>query len=160
MFSVADEKVWTPTVGLGCRSGGYLIFVVLALSSFAAELLLWWLLHDGTGSLCWRRESAFLDSITRWQSSLERRLSYDHSNTSRLVGAVKDGLSKMINWGSSLTLRDCMEVFVLRVFEIGNFCWLIYIVTAQTFGFYQNCNCLASTWGGRGVRDCYHCHCS
>ncbi|MCJ1428298.1 hypothetical protein MMC29_006207 [Sticta canariensis] len=141
---------WTPTVGLGCRSGGYLIFVVVALGTFALELLVWPLMHDGTGLSHRRGQFASEDPITLWGSSLERRLSYDGRNRSRFVGAVRDGLSKMLFWGSRLTLRDCMEVFLLRPFEIGNFLWLIYIVMAQTFGFYQNCDCMASTWGAHG----------
>ncbi|KAF2012795.1 hypothetical protein BU24DRAFT_395962 [Aaosphaeria arxii CBS 175.79] len=32
----------TPTVGLGCRTGGYLIYVVIALALHLAELLVWW----------------------------------------------------------------------------------------------------------------------
>lgn len=149
---------WTPTVGLGCRSGGYLIYVVIALGTFAVELLVWYLMHDGTASPPWRRDSVS-DLVTRWGSSLERRLSRDDGNSSRLFRAAKDGLSKMLHWWSSLTLRDFMEVFVLRPFETGNFIWLIYIVIAQTFGFYQNCDCMASTWGGQGVRECSQYHC-
>jgi hypothetical protein len=33
----------TPTVGLGCRTGGYLIFLVVALVLTLAEILVWWL---------------------------------------------------------------------------------------------------------------------
>lgn len=116
-------------------------------------------MHDGTASPPWRRDSVSEDLITRCGSSLERRLSRDDGNISRLFGAAKDGLSKMLRWWSSLTSRGFMEVFVLRPFEIGNFIWLIYIVIAQTFGIYQNCDCMASTWGGHGVRECSKSHC-
>jgi hypothetical protein len=33
----------TPTVGLGCRTGGYLIFFVVALVLLLAEIFVWWL---------------------------------------------------------------------------------------------------------------------
>jgi hypothetical protein len=33
----------TPTVGLGCRTGGYLIFFVIALVLLLAEIVVWWL---------------------------------------------------------------------------------------------------------------------
>lgn len=33
----------TPTVGLGCRTGGYMIFIVVALVLLIAEILTWWL---------------------------------------------------------------------------------------------------------------------
>lgn len=32
----------TPTVGLGCRTGGYLIFFVVAFALLLAEILVWW----------------------------------------------------------------------------------------------------------------------
>ncbi|KAF2738610.1 hypothetical protein EJ04DRAFT_41324 [Polyplosphaeria fusca] len=34
---------FTPTVGLGCRTGGYLIFFVIALTLLISEILIWWL---------------------------------------------------------------------------------------------------------------------
>jgi hypothetical protein len=34
---------FTPTVGLGCRTGGYLIFVVIAFTLLISELLIWYL---------------------------------------------------------------------------------------------------------------------
>ena len=34
---------FTPTVGLGCRSGGYMIFVVIALGLLAIEMISWWI---------------------------------------------------------------------------------------------------------------------
>ena len=145
-------------MGLGCRSGGYLIFIVVALGTFALELLVWPLMRDGTVLPHFRRQFASEDLITFWGSSLKRRLSPDGRNRSRFVGAVRDGLSKTLIWWSRLTLRDCMEVFLLRPFEIGNFLWLVYIVMAQTFGFYQNCDCMASIWGRHGVRNCSQCY--
>jgi hypothetical protein len=33
----------TPTVGLGCRTGGYLIFFVIALVLLITEIFVWWL---------------------------------------------------------------------------------------------------------------------
>lgn len=51
-----------------------------------------------------------------------------------------------------MTFRDCMEILFLRPCEIVNTCWLVYIVAAQTFGSYNNCDCQASIWGGHGVR--------
>ena len=35
---------WTPTVGVGCHTGGYLVFVVLSALLFIYEISLWWLL--------------------------------------------------------------------------------------------------------------------
>ncbi|KAF2093584.1 hypothetical protein NA57DRAFT_47952, partial [Rhizodiscina lignyota] len=37
---------FTPTVGLGCRSGGYLIFAIIAFFVLIGELLIWWLTDE------------------------------------------------------------------------------------------------------------------
>ena len=38
----------TPTVGLGCRSGGYMIYMVLAGALLLAELVVWWATSRGS----------------------------------------------------------------------------------------------------------------
>ena len=37
---------FTPTVGLGCRSGGYTIFFIIACAEATFEALTWWLLAE------------------------------------------------------------------------------------------------------------------
>ncbi|PWW77962.1 hypothetical protein C7212DRAFT_342381 [Tuber magnatum] len=83
---------FTPTVGLGCRSGGYTIFGINAFGCLLMEMSAWVFLHPGKG----RR-------VAQW---------------------------------------------VLRLCEFGNFCWLVYIIMAQTFGIYSSCRCMSSMWGG------------
>lgn len=39
---------FTPTIGLGCRSGGYMIFFILALAVFSVESILWWAMSSET----------------------------------------------------------------------------------------------------------------
>ncbi|RPB14647.1 hypothetical protein P167DRAFT_466018, partial [Morchella conica CCBAS932] len=86
---------FTPTVGLGCRSGGYLIFFVITLAHFLAESAVWWIFPR--------------------PSKLRER----------------------IGWA-------------FTVMEMVNTAWLIYILSAQTFGLYQTCACWSSSWGIRG----------
>ncbi|PUU81424.1 hypothetical protein B9Z19DRAFT_971741, partial [Tuber borchii] len=88
---------YTPTVGLGCRSGGYMIFGLNAIGCLLMEIGAWAFLYPGIG----RR-------IAQW---------------------------------------------VLRICEFTNFCWLVYIIFAQTFGIYNNCRCKSSVWGGAGYVD-------
>ncbi|PWW74731.1 hypothetical protein C7212DRAFT_358977 [Tuber magnatum] len=85
---------YTPTVGLGCRSGGYMIFGLGAFGCLIMETAAWAFLNPGIG----RR-------IAQW---------------------------------------------VLRLCEFANFCWLVYIIFAQTFGIYNSCRCKSSMWGGAG----------
>ncbi|KAL1612211.1 hypothetical protein SLS60_000435 [Paraconiothyrium brasiliense] len=42
------------------------------------------------------------------------------------------------------------EWFFFRPVESFNTVWLVYIVVAQTWGFYKTCDCVTSTWGGGG----------
>ncbi|MCJ1470892.1 hypothetical protein MMC07_009540 [Pseudocyphellaria aurata] len=125
---------FTPTVGLGCRSGGYLIFVVIALGVFVAELLICSFISESP------RESTLTYPMAHLGSIFEHRLIRKSTIGSRVAGTAKDRLGSNLHWWSSLTLRDCMEIFILRPFEVGNLLWLTHIVLAQTFGFYQNCN--------------------
>lgn len=136
---------YTPTVGLGCRSGGYLIFIVLALGIFSVELLVWWLTPDGS-SLRYGQE----DAIIRWGSNVGRRLSRADSNGWMAKGRSR--AQRLLHAWTSMTFRDRIEVLFLRPCEIVNIGWLVYIVAAQTFGSYQDCDCQASMWGGHGVR--------
>ncbi|CUS13977.1 unnamed protein product, partial [Tuber aestivum] len=85
---------FTPTVGMGCRSGGYMIFGLNALGCLLMEMAAWVFLHSATK----RR-------VAQW---------------------------------------------FLRLWEFINFCLLVCIIIAQTFGIYNNCHCKSSLWGGAG----------
>lgn len=143
---------YTPTVGLGCRSGGYLIFIVIALGIFSAELLVWWFIPDGTTSPRWIRKHMPGDFVS-YCARTERRLSRADSNSWGLILLTRLRVRKILRWLDALTFRDRLEIFVLNPSEAVNSIWLIYIVIAQTFGIYQNCDCVTSTWGHRGVRN-------
>ncbi|KAH0537566.1 hypothetical protein FGG08_005665 [Glutinoglossum americanum] len=96
VFGAFILNYFTPPVGLGCRSGGYLIFCVWVTGIFVAELVVWW-----------------------WTSNSE---------------------------GDEFAARETWERWFFVPAEILSVCWLLYIITAQTVGLYQNCWC--STWGG------------
>ena len=130
----------TPTVGLGCRSGGYLVFTVIALGTFVLEMLVWWLVPEGSTSDD--------DTLIRIATNVERRLSRTPSNTWTLLGRSR--VKKMLSWWQKKTVRDRIEVLLLRPLEVCNSIWLTYIVFAQTFGSYRNCDCMASIWGSIG----------
>lgn len=42
VFGAFILSYWTPTVGLGCRSGGYLIFVMVSFILLCVEMMIWW----------------------------------------------------------------------------------------------------------------------
>jgi hypothetical protein len=64
---------FTPTVGLGCRSGGYLIFFVVAFVLLLAEIVVWWF----TSPL--RKKDEFHENIQLWT----------HRNTDSTIGRQK-----------------------------------------------------------------------
>ncbi|KAL8928595.1 MAG: hypothetical protein Q9208_001829 [Pyrenodesmia sp. 3 TL-2023] len=55
VFGAFIISYFTPTVGLGCRSGGFMIFFILALSSFTLEMLIWWWIPEATKTPQWLR---------------------------------------------------------------------------------------------------------
>jgi hypothetical protein len=137
-------------VGLGCRSGGYLIFIVISLGVFLVELVVWWVTPDGSSLADWIRSSGQEDPITRWGSNFERRLSRADSN--QWNSRARFRVQELLYVWTNMSFRDRVELLFLRPCEIVNTAWLVYIVAAQTFGSYRTCDCQASMWGGHGVR--------
>jgi hypothetical protein len=140
---------WTPTVGLGCRSGGYMIFITIASASLFIEMLFWWQMPKGSGSSPeWLQRAAIGDPLIKVGSRIERRLSRSQRNTwqSSLGGKIQNWMRE---W-ESLQFRTKVEILVMKPLDIINMCWLIYIVNAQTFGWYRSCLCMSSVWGGGG----------
>lgn len=48
VFGAFIISYFTPTIGLGCRSGGYIIYFILALSVFLTESTIWWAVPSET----------------------------------------------------------------------------------------------------------------
>ena len=89
------------------------------------------------------------EAVIRWGSNFERRLF--RTQKTRLRSHVQKGLQAMMHSWTNMTFRDRIEFIFLRPCEVINSAWLVYIVLAQTFGSYRNCNCMASIWGLHGV---------
>ena len=131
---------FTPTVGLGCRSGGYLVYTVSSIGIFMIEGLCWLIVPEGS--------SSDDDPVTRLGNRLDRRLS--RSIERNWIVAARTSLRRLLWWWRSLTTRDRFDVLLLRPLEVANSVWLCYIVLAQTFGAYKTCNCQCSMWGSNG----------
>lgn len=116
---------YTPTVGFGCRSGGYTIFFMIAFGEAFFEGVVWWFIPEGVPS------SKRADLGPESKSSFFRFFQKCRAN-----------------W--KYDPRWIFEIVLLRPLEIANTAWLIYIIVAQTFGVYNNCFCQASTWAGGG----------
>jgi len=90
----------TPTVGLGCRTGGYLIFFIVALVLLVAEIAVWW----GTSPL--RKHELFnvhLEDYTRHLASHHHRprhtalpgLASSKSALSYVLGMIEVGVMQL-----------------------------------------------------------------
>ena len=140
---------WTPTVGLGCRSGGYLIFIIIAFSSLSIEMLVWWLTPIRSGATPgWLQRAAIGDPLLNVGSRIERKLSKSHSYTWQT--SLGEKIRSWMRGWQSLHFRCKVEILVLKPLDLVNTAWLIYIVNAQTFGLYRSCLCMSSVWGAGG----------
>ncbi|KAA6406449.1 MAG: hypothetical protein FRX48_09720 [Lasallia pustulata] len=91
----------TPTVGLSCRSGGYMIFVILAVVILIIELFVWWFLPEGvlpdlpTGD--WLRRLSTNTAMERIVTGVVRKLERLDSG-SRTLGARNRTRKPLNTW--------------------------------------------------------------
>ena len=131
---------YTPTVGLGCRSGGYAVYVIIAVGLLMIEIITWWLTH----------ERAIVPTIHKSQTS-DKSEENARSPPEQGVRRLRQAWTSLQDFRGKLDTREVIKTCIIRPGEIFNTGWLAYIIAAQTFGSYQTCECLASTWAGSGV---------
>jgi hypothetical protein len=131
---------FTPTIGFGCRSGGYIIFAIIDFTIALFEGLAWWLLRAALPDS--RRRS--YSTVSSLPLSAEKQR---HPVTVLLPAKLLYARLREMLYNDP---RHLLEICVLIPMEIINTCWLFYIVIAQTFGIYNTCYCQASTWAGKG----------
>jgi hypothetical protein len=163
---------FTPTVGLGCRSGGYTVFGVVSFGLLLVEMLCWWVFDASKPKLgeFKRRMTAKHPSTLRflpWYA--QKRHTFDNMS-SKLIntcrGCVQNQLSRVtsqpfadatdrklkafwLSWQEKSAPQRMDRLFFKPV-ECFNFIWLAYITLAQTTGAYNNCKCKSSIWAGGG----------
>ncbi|KAL8870316.1 MAG: hypothetical protein Q9174_003611 [Haloplaca sp. 1 TL-2023] len=149
---ISPQLVFTPTVGLGCRSGGYLVYFVLAFSNCVLEMSIWWMIPQGTDTGHWLRIHRVRSSLPQITTPLQRRLDRaDSDRWGKIISEAKYYAQQSLAWWDRKTLRDRIEILFLRPCDVVNSTWLAYIICAQTFGADQNCACKSSDWGPYGV---------
>jgi hypothetical protein len=142
---------WTPTVGLGCRSGGYVIFILPAFTSLSIEMLIYWLTTTQSGedeTLGCARRATMADPLVKVGSRNERKLPRSWSH--RWQVSMGEKIRNLLHAWEILQSQSKIEILVLKPLDVVNTAWLMYIVSAQTFGWYRKCSCFASTWAGGG----------
>lgn len=164
---------FTPTVGLGCRSGGYTVFGIVAFGLLIVEMICWWVFdaskprleavgrrltssgHPSTVKLlAWyaqkrhafdaQSSKAMLASRSFLQNQLVKLTSPEAANT-----ADRRLKATWMSWQDKTAPQRIDRLFFKPV-ECFNLVWLTYITLAQTTGAYNNCHCKSSTWGGGG----------
>lgn len=138
-----SQKDFTPSVGLGCRSSGYLIYLLIALFLLIAELSTWWLTHTTTHT-----PDDLLARVGKKLSEHHRSFQPDSSLEAEGQQPKAVRAHAVVAWFRSTTFRHVIKNWLLRPTEVINTGWLTYIIFAQTFGAYQTCDCIAKMWTG------------
>ncbi len=99
---------FTPTVGLGCRSGGYLVYICIAMGLLVIEISTWWLTHETTHTS---------DGLmARVGTRLERHL----SRSEKVVKPARRSkrMNALFHWFKTTSLREVVRHCVLRPLEV------------------------------------------
>jgi hypothetical protein len=121
----------TPTVGLGCRSGGYLIFGLIALGLFGLEGMIW----AATGMKGEGRPEEQHKELPKEEQT--------HTGGKQMPTGGKPKSTKRMQ-------KKPWVNRILQFLELVSTGWLTYIVMSQTIGAYQTCNCWSSNWSRMG----------
>ena len=129
---------FTPTVGLGCWSGGYTIYIVIATVIFAIELLLWWCRAIYPNVPRWIPHCMRSPPFESFMSDLfgHVRCTLDRQNSDRWVISARVRLRTLRKTWLALSFTDRLGV-ILRLLEIGNTFVLAYIIVAPSIGAYS-----------------------
>lgn len=169
---------FTPTVGLGCRSGGYTVFFTISLGLLIVEMAVWlWLspqqvewaivagarerFNSNATIITWtgnahRRWLVIKEPIMRfvdrmWTLATNHSRQTTPSDSWRAQPAATAGTATSLeSIAARRRSQRRWELFFFRPVETINTIWLVYIVLSQTFGWYKTCDCVTSTWGGGG----------
>ncbi|KAH7076864.1 hypothetical protein BKA63DRAFT_602596 [Paraphoma chrysanthemicola] len=118
---------FTPTVGIGCRGGGYLVFFSVAMALLIVELLVWISTPSTTSMPVWKEAANTLDAITsmrlKWLS-IRIAVSY----TSLLPWMDKSKTADRLQYYlSTLPKKRQWKVFFFRPLETFNITGTIVI---------------------------------
>jgi hypothetical protein len=161
---------FTPTVGVGCRSGGYMVFGSVSFGLLLVEMVLWWAFDSSKQEIreYTRRLTENHPRRQDWLTWYERQ----HLAFIRTRSAVFKACSSFV-WTQlrNLTPQEfalsveekfekyqsapvAVDHFFFKPVECFNIVWLTYITMSQTTGHYNNCRCKSSLWfGGGGYID-------
>lgn len=104
-----------------------MIYIIIASTSFAIELIVWWLTS--------------VDSVRSWTTrhfvgeplwrAFSLRISRQNSNRWPKYVSILEKL----RWFDEASVRDKVEILVLRPFDVVSSTWLAYIVYVTLYTF-------------------------
>lgn len=147
IFGAFCLSFFTPTVGLGCRSGGYMIFAILSMMLMLTEMVVWWIIDARKEKLTlWierrrprrnaailRRDAAAIQRAKVRQERWETCTGLFARSGKWCVGILRHILPKVAvakmeeifrRWQRSSGSEKLQYVF-LRPLEITNTIWLV-----------------------------------
>ena len=104
----------------------------------------WGYIKRRASSLLRATETSFINATTRLV------LLYPFKDSESVRNKVETVLDNFVKSLRDMSPQRKWEMFFFRTVESFNTVWLIYIVVAQTWGFYKTCDCVTSNWGGAG----------
>lgn len=140
---------FTPTVGLGCRSGGYTIFFIIALGLLFVEMTVWLVLSPYKMEVRWLQTNATFNNLgdeveDRWRALNERALNfslrteelfthfavwvallYPWKDERAVRGRVKGAIASIFDTLRKMSPQRKWEVFFFRPVETFNALWLV-----------------------------------
>lgn len=131
----------TPTVGLGCRSGGYVVFSVMTVSNYFLEIAGWAFVASYERKL--RKVAEEVDELNKRKPPSEdgRAPSKEMNNWKKSRDAANFRMKDTQNGHPEKRLWFTIYGHFLSFLELANTAWLLYIVSQQTFGGYNTCLC-------------------
>ncbi len=104
-----------------------MIYIIITSTSFAIELIVWWL--------------TFLDSVRSWTThrsvggplwrAFSMRIRRQNSNKWPMYVSILEKL----RWFNEASVRNKVEILVLRPFDVVGLSWLAYIVYVTFYTF-------------------------
>lgn len=137
----------TPTVGLGCRSGGYLIYGVLATLTCALLICAFLLSH----ACCLRYQDIYTGRVER--DFVSKKENQDPEQASESIEMLPknrpDQEPDLMNlsshrktwWHSILTFLTITTRLTGKLIVFVNACWIIISAIFEYTGFYNSCWC-------------------
>ena len=118
-----QRQDYTPTVGLGCRSGGYMIYVVNTMFLFLVEMLCWGIRTSNLGHrrwIQWIGNHLVKDLVLMALHNFERKL--NRANTGKFTKLGRRRARRMREWWENSKWTNRVDI-ILRLIEIGNLVW-------------------------------------